>query len=182
VYAVGERTAAECRTQLGLACRGEHAGRAAALAPTIVADHLGGAAARPVLFLAGDKAMPVLPTLLAEARVPLEQVCVYATQPRADLPALLDAYHTRHGLALRWVVVHSPSTVYATAPTLARWAQPQPPQHQQGIRLAAIGPTTAAALETVGLVASAVAAVPSPAGVAAAILAAACDAPSVPTV
>ena len=118
--------------------------------------------ARPLLFLAGDKAMPVLPTLLTEARVPFEQLCVYETQPRPNLDALLAEYDAAHGATLRWVVVHSPSTVRATLPTLGRWAD-------RGVRLAAIGPTTAAALAAGGLAASAVAVTPTPTGVAAAI-------------
>ena len=165
VFSVGVRTAYACERQLGLASTGGAlAGRAAALAPVIVSTRVA-SETRPLLFLAGDKAMPVLPALLAEAHVPLVQACVYETRPRPDLPAALAPYSADGPDAPAWVVLHSPSAVTAVGAQLAAWTA-------HGVRLAAIGATTAAALATAGLVATATAPEPTSAGVAVALRAA----------
>ena len=115
-----------------------------------------------MLFLAGDKALPTMPTQLTAAGFRVEQLCVYETQPRPDLAAALEAYAAGVAHPPAWVGVFSPSGAHAARPVLDAWAR-------QGTRFAAIGPTTAAALVECSLVAAAVAEAPTPAGLAAAI-------------
>lgn len=146
-YAVGPLTARRAR-ELGLEVRGEDALTAEALAERIVEDAPRG----PLLFLAGSRRRDVLPQRLHAAAVPFDELVVYHTTlaPPAGMPAEAD-----------WAVFFSPSGVEAArgAPTFP-W---------NSVRRAAIGPTTAAALERAGHPPAAVAAEPSPRGLLAAL-------------
>lgn len=139
-YVVGPRTAEEMR-RLGFDPKGEGAGSAEALAPLIAP------ADRPLVFLCGNRTRDVLPTSLRAAGIPFEPVRVYKTRLRNDLDfSSLEAPS--------WLVFFSPSGLEAV-------------QREKGIDLhhvkkAAIGPTTAAALQSAGLPPDAVAGTPTP--------------------
>lgn len=142
-YAVGPRTS-EALRKIGFAPEGAEAGRAAALADVIARRAAG---AKPLLFLCGNRRRETLPQQLQGAGVPFEEQEVYETHVRSDLdfsaPPLPD-----------WLVFFSPSGLEAVQQ--ARGFDPS------AVRLAAIGPTTAAALKTAGYAVSAVAADPTP--------------------
>jgi uroporphyrinogen-III synthase len=151
-YAVGPKTAARLR-DVDLQPRGEEAGTAEALAQRIVDD----APAAPLLFLCGNRRRDTLPTRLTEAGVVLEEQTVYETQTRnaLDLPSPTGE---------TWLVFFSPSGLEAV--------QQATSVDPRNYRVAAIGPTTAGALEDAGLVVDAVAAEPGPDELVAAITAA----------
>lgn len=155
-YAVGPKTAARVEA-LGLRSRGAEAGDAAALADRIVGD----APSAPLLFLCGNRRRDTLPTRLREGDVPFDELVVYETHPRdsLDLPSSTGS---------TWLAFFSPSGLEAV-----RQAEAVDPAEY---RIAAIGPTTAGALEESGLSVEAVAAKPSPEGLVAAITGAEGDA------
>lgn len=139
-YVVGPRTAEEMR-RLGFEPVGEEAGSADVLAPLIAPSPL------PLVFLCGNRTRHVLPRRLRTAGIPFEPVLVYSTHLRDDLDFT--------GMERpSWVVFFSPSGLEAA-------------RHATGldlnqIRRAAIGPTTADALESAGLPPDAVADAPDP--------------------
>jgi uroporphyrinogen-III synthase len=143
-FAVGPKTAGDLRL-LSLAPAGEEAGGAEALADEIVRRWTPGTG--PLLFLAGNRRRDALPDALDAAGVPAEEVTVYHT-------------HLRTALAIpggaEWLAFFSPSGVEAVQKAEA--------VDPGAFRRAAIGPTTAEALEEAGLSADAVAATPSPTG------------------
>lgn len=141
-YAVGPKTAARLQ-ETGLRPRGEETGTAEALARWIVDD----APAAPLLFLCGNRRRDTLPDQLVEAGVSFEEQTVYETRPRntLDLPSLSGEM---------WLAFFSPSGLEA----VQQAASVDPSAY----RIAAIGPTTAGALEDAGLVVDAVAAEPAP--------------------
>ncbi len=148
-FAVGPRTADAARA-LGLRTEGEEAGAADALAERITRQ----AFEAPLLFLCGDRRRDDLPQRLRAAGTPFYELCVYRTHLRRDLDfGALGA--------LAWVVFFSPSGVeaarQAAGPAL------------EAARKAAIGPTTAEALQAAGWTAAAVAAAPTPEALAAAL-------------
>ncbi len=147
VYAVGPRTAAAVRA-LGWTPVGEEAGSGAALASIIItaAEHGAEGAARPYLFLCGDRRRDDVPHRLTAAGLAVEECVVYRTHVRAGVklpPASPGG----------WLVFFSPSGVETVHPGEVR---------ASGWRVAAIGPTTARALAEAGIPASAVAAEPTP--------------------
>ncbi|RMH67105.1 MAG: uroporphyrinogen-III synthase, partial [Bacteroidetes bacterium] len=157
VYAVGPRTAAAVRA-LGWTPVGEEAGSGAVLARIIItaAEHDAEGAARPYLFLCGDRRRDDVPHRLTEAGLAVEECVVYRTHVRAGVklpPASPGG----------WLVFFSPSGVEAVHPGEVR---------ASGWRVAAIGPTTASALAEAGIRASAVAAEPTPEALLAALQAA----------
>ncbi|NBB75309.1 MAG: uroporphyrinogen-III synthase [Bacteroidetes bacterium] len=149
-YAVGPKTAAALRA-LGVAPQGEDTGRAAALASMIAKTE------KPYLFLCGNRRRDTLPAALQEAGTPYEELIVYETHPRAaiDLPDPDSG---------DWIVFFSPSGIEALA---AASAEAVP-----AYRVAAIGPTTAAALRDHGWPPEAVAEAPAPSSLVAALQAA----------
>lgn len=151
-YAVGPATA-EALAALGLSSEKPLGGTAEALAEQIIQAP---PTPLPLLFLCGNRRREVLPALLTAAGIAWQEQCVYETQVQTDvrLPA---------GTLPAWLVSFSPSGV-AALQTL----QAEAPH----ARIAAIGPTTAAAVENKGLAVSAVAETPSPTGLAAALQAA----------
>jgi uroporphyrinogen-III synthase len=143
-FAVGPKTAGDLRV-LSLAPAGAQAGGAEALAEEIVRRQA--PEAGPLLFLAGNRRRDALPDALDAAGLPVDEVTVYHTHLRTALaiPAGAD-----------WLAFFSPSGVEAVQE--AGGVEPE------AFRRAAIGPTTADALEEAGLPADAVAATPSPTG------------------
>lgn len=150
-FVVGPATA-EAAAQLGLSPVGDEAGHADALADRIVQRSLD----RPLLFLCGDRRLDTLPDRLQAAGVALEEVVVYRTV--GDAGAFVHAMEERPD----WLVFFSPSGVEA-ADVLAGPSWNRIPK-------AAIGPTTAEALREAGYAPAAVAAAPTPAALAAALL------------
>jgi uroporphyrinogen-III synthase len=145
-YVVGPRTAEQVRA-LGLHPNGEAAGSAEELLDLIVDDD----PSKPLLFLSGNRRRDVLPDGLFEAGVKYDELEVYVTETRSDLQLPEGA---------TWLAFFSPSGIEAVqgngiVPT--------------DYRLAAIGETTAAALEEAGYPVSALADAPSPDALARAI-------------
>jgi len=141
-YAVGPKTADRLRA-LSFEVRGETAGDAEALADRIVED----APERPLLFLSGSRRRDVLPTALREAEVAFEEQVVYEAHTRTDIQLPDDP-------AALWLAFFSPSGLEAVQQADAKVLG--------HARCAAIGPTTAAALEEAGLTVDAVAHDPAP--------------------
>lgn len=146
-YVVGPGTAAGMRA-LGFHPEGEDTGSAEVLAPVI--EHQD----KPILFLCGNRSRDVLPKRLQAAGIPYVSLCVYETHLRTDL----DFTQVE---SPDWLVFFSPSGVEAV-------------QHASGIdwertRKAAIGLTTAQALEEAGWPPEAVAEQPTPESLAQAI-------------
>ncbi len=137
-YAVGPKTAAALRA-LGFAPEGEESGSAEALAAVI--------ANKKQLFLCGNRRRDTLPDALGEAGIPFDELVVYETRTRMDV-ALPEG---REG---DWLVFFSPSGVEAI--------ESAPGADPSRYRKAAIGATTAAALEEHGWTAEAVADAPTP--------------------
>lgn len=150
-FAVGPKTASVAEA-LGLDVFGRTAGTAEGLADEIARCRF----EAPLLFLCGNRRRDALPQRLAEAGVPVRELCVYETHPRTDLHL---------GVVPTWLVFFSPSGVEA----VQRNAQIDPLR----ARRAAIGPTTAGALRAAGWPPSAVAPEPTPEALAAALQAAA---------
>ena len=148
-YAVGPKTAARLQA-LGLRARGDDTGTADALAARIVKDDPDA----PLLFLSGNRRRETLPEALRAAEVRFDELVVYETHARTDLDV------PARGRA-SWLVFFSPSGLEAV--TRAEGVD------VQAHRLAAIGPTTAEALEGDGHAVEAVADEPSPDGLVAAL-------------
>lgn len=142
MFAVGPRTASELR-RIGFNPTGEGSGSAEMLSEYIVHQDF----ERPLLFLCGNRRRDTLPALLSAHGVPFEELCVYASEERAEL-----------SLAARplpdWVVFFSPTGVMVVL-------------HDGGwdlakVRIAAIGETTAVAVRVRGYRVGATAAEPTP--------------------
>lgn len=152
IFVVGPRTAAELRA-IGFEPEGEQSGSARMLADYI----LNRKPRRPLLFLCGERRRDELPRRLQGGGVPVEEICVYRSRSKPNLEV--------HALPKPdWLVFFSPSGIEA--------AQRGFGFGMADVRIAAIGTTTGSALESAGYRVDAVAAEPSPAGVAAAIVAA----------
>ncbi|WP_022836736.1 uroporphyrinogen-III synthase [Salisaeta longa] len=137
-YAVGPKTAQALRA-LGLRPVGHDAGSARQLASRLKATDA------PFLFLCGNRRRDTLPNALREQGLSYTEQVVYHTHLRTDvtLPDTVD-----------WIAVFSPSGRKALA---ASGIDPS------AYQIAAIGPTTAAALREASCTVAAVAASPSPA-------------------
>jgi uroporphyrinogen-III synthase len=147
-FVVGPKTAERFRA-LGLDVQGAHTGSADALASWI-AD---AGPEQPLLFLSGNRRRETLPEGLREAGVAFDEQVVYETHTRGDLSL-------PSGAGGAWLVFFSPSgldAVQASGCPIDTY------------RCAAIGSTTAAALEEEGLSVRAVADAPSPQGLVSAI-------------
>lgn len=152
VFAVGPRTADRLRW-IGFEPEGEESGSAEMLVDLI----RGHAFDRPLLFLCGNRRLDVLPTRLHAAGIEVEEIEVYVSRLRPNLDWPTDKRPD-------WIVFFSPSGYEAV--------RQAPNTNMTGVRVAAIGPTTAEALRAGGLDVSAVADEPSPRALSAAIRAA----------
>ncbi len=148
-YVVGPKTAQSLRA-VGLQPVGADTGSADALADRIVEE----APEAPVLFLAGNRRRDTLPHRLRAEDVAFDELIVYETRARSGLTLP----------SAPWLVFFSPSGWDAI--------QASESVDPSTYRIAAIGPTTASALQDRGLVVEAVADTPSPEGLVAALSAA----------
>ncbi|HMB91519.1 MAG TPA: uroporphyrinogen-III synthase [Rhodothermales bacterium] len=148
VFVVGPRTAAAVH-DLGLTAVGADSGNAAALAEIICQRTF----SLPLLFLSGNRRRDALSDQLTAGGTPFQEICVYETHLRTDLP--LDTLP-----ALDWLAFFSPSGVEAVQ---------QCDFDASTIPKAAIGPTTAQAIEAAGWTVDALAQQPAPEALAAAI-------------
>ena len=147
VFVVGSGTA-ELVRRSGFEAEGEESGTGSALAEYILAGYTD---AKPLLFLAGNRRRPELYDRLTTADLRVKEVTVYETEVNS-----LDV----SGLSKTdWLVFFSPSGVDSIAEVddLAEF------------KIAAIGETTAFALEERGIAVHAVAEEPTPEGLLAAI-------------
>jgi uroporphyrinogen-III synthase len=121
------------------------AGNALSLASIIVNEHKRTPFVKPFLFICGDKRLDALPNALSEAKIPLQQLCVYQTQPVSHI-ALPTAKETATGIedAPFAVVFFSPSGVSAVMSQHLQTLQCLIDQSKT--RIIAIGPTTKSAL------------------------------------
>ncbi len=148
-FAVGPKTASALRT-LGFEPQGEAAGSAHKLANVVIRHPF----EKPLLFVCGNRHRHELPNLLRRAQVAFEVCIVYETRSRTDMASLTKTTPD-------WLVFFSPSGVEAVDRVLG--------MNRATIRCAAIGPTTAAALEAAGWTVDAVAATPTPDALVAAV-------------
>lgn len=142
VYAVGSGTAEALRS-IGFEPDGEESGSAETLANIISKRSFD----RPLLFLSGDRRRDVLPTRLRSAGIQIEELCVYENRSRSPV-----GWPTEQ--VPDWVVFFSPSGFEAIR---EEWEE-----RLRGVRIAAIGPTTAEVLGSAGVVVATVAGEPSP--------------------
>jgi len=149
-FAVGPKTASRLH-EVGLEPRGGDAGNAAALAEQIVEA----APSAPLLFLSGNRRRNTLPNRLREAGLAFDELVVYETRSRSDLTLPPPGSSSDPS----WLVFFSPSGREAV-----EQAPAVDPDQLRRYRLAAIGPTTAGALEEAGGAVAAVAPEPSPDG------------------
>lgn len=156
VFAVGPKTAKVLR-ESGLEPSGEDTGDAAALAAHIVETPEGADGARPLLFLCGNRRREALPDRLRAEGIAFEECVAYETHLREG--PWLGA-----GEGPDWAVFFSPSGVEAV--------QSSQEPGWDAVRKAALGPTTAGALEEAGWPPEAVAEVPTPEALAEALAAA----------
>jgi len=152
-YAVGPATA-EALAALGLSPETPLAGTAEALAEQIIQAP---PAPLPLLFLCGNRRREVLPAMLTAAGIAWQELQVYETHVQTDVSL-------PEGPSPMWIVSFSPSGVPALQALLSE---------APDARIAAIGSTTATAVQEQGLTVSAVAKTPSPKGLVAALQAAA---------
>ena len=142
LFTVGPRTAAAIRS-LGYEPEGEHTGSAEQLAAYILERHTGGT----LLFLCGDRRRDVLPSLLREAGIRMEEIVAYRTRLRT--------LHAWPGdKKPDWVVFFSPSGLEAVLHS--------PGVSLEGISIAAIGSVTAEAVRAHGFRVHATAHEPTP--------------------
>lgn len=126
----------------------EEAGCAHNLAQVIVSRPRSGL---PLLFLCGENRRPELPQTLLSHVVPFVELAVYATRQHEQLGIGVDALSRLHSM-----VFFSPEG----ARTICNLMNSQ--TLKEGVRLFAIGPTTAAELRALGLPVSGVAKAPTP--------------------
>ncbi|KAI4888521.1 hypothetical protein NFI96_034166, partial [Prochilodus magdalenae] len=154
VYVVGKATASLVEA-LGLTPFGEHTGTADVLSRLIIERE--GPAILPLLFPCGSLKREVLPAALRQNDIPLESLTVYQTAEHPDLEKNITHYFTSQGIPAS-IAFFSPSGVKFCLDTIKRRAGAQ----LDGIKFAAIGPTTADALEAEGLKVSCSAEKPTP--------------------
>ena len=144
IYCVGPATAAPLRAA-GLTPSVPGSGTASSLAESLSLEE----EHRPLLFLCGARRLDDLPRILEKRGAAVRELVVYQSEPN---PAYVLEGHPRPD----WIAFFSPSAVAGLAAFVGeRWPT---------ARRAAIGPTTARALERAGLRADAVAAQPTPGG------------------
>uniref|UniRef100_A0A3B4ELL7 Uroporphyrinogen-III synthase n=2 Tax=Pygocentrus nattereri TaxID=42514 RepID=A0A3B4ELL7_PYGNA len=154
VYVVGKATASLVEA-LGLTACGEQTGTADVLSRLIIERE--NPAILPLLFPCGSLKREVLPTALRQNEIPLETLTVYQTAEHPDLEKNITHYFNNQGMPAS-VAFFSPSGVKFCLDTLKRLAGPRLDQ----IKFAAIGPTTADALEAEGLTVGCSAEKPTP--------------------
>ncbi|NXC34364.1 HEM4 synthase, partial [Campylorhamphus procurvoides] len=160
-YVVGKATASLVE-EIGLTPQGEQCGNAEKLAEYICSREKPNSSA--LLFPCGALKREVLPTVLRERGVPLESLTVYQTTQHPDLQEALSTYFSQQGVPAS-VVFFSPSGVKFCLQHIQKLSG----DGIHHIKFAAIGPTTAEALEAAGVPVSCTAGTPTPQDLAAAI-------------
>ncbi|NXS47181.1 HEM4 synthase, partial [Balaeniceps rex] len=117
-----------------------------------------------LLFPCGALKREVLPTVLREKGIPLESLTVYQTTQHTDLQESLSSYFSQQGIPAS-VVFFSPSGVKFCLQHIQKLSG----DFINRIKFAAIGPTTAEAMEAAGIPVSCTAESPTPQDLAAGI-------------
>lgn len=173
VYAVGPRTASDLEA-LGFEPRGESSGSAEALVARIISDEKarGRPFEAPLLFVSGTRSRRTVPDGLREADIACEEIQVYDTRARGRHQADTQAREDHQG-ETRARGAHQEMIQDLRAARDADWLVFFSPSGVQSVldleeidvserRCAAIGPTTAAALQERGIDPAAVADEPAP--------------------
>ncbi|XP_026560736.1 uroporphyrinogen-III synthase [Pseudonaja textilis] len=154
IYVVGKATAGLV-TEIGLKPQGEDCGNAEKLARFICSREPSNSL--PLLFPCGALKRETLPTMLKDKDVMLESVTVYQTSQHPDLQESLTNYFSQEGVPAS-VIFFSPSGVKYCLKQILKLSGDFISQ----IKFAAIGPTTAEALVTEGILVSCTASRPTP--------------------
>ncbi|XP_010283378.1 PREDICTED: uroporphyrinogen-III synthase [Phaethon lepturus] len=160
-YVVGKATASLVE-EIGLTPQGEKSGNAEKLAEYICSREKPNSSA--LLFPCGALKREVLPTVLREKAVILESLTVYQTTQHTDLQESLSSYFSQKGIP-ESIVFFSPSGVKFCLQHLQKLSG----DFISHIKFAAIGPTTAEAMEAAGILVSSTAESPTPRDLAAGI-------------
>ncbi|XP_029885724.1 uroporphyrinogen-III synthase isoform X1 [Aquila chrysaetos chrysaetos] len=160
-YVVGKATASLVE-EIGLIPQGEKSGNAEKLAEYICSREKPNSSA--LLFPCGALKREVLPTVLREKGIPLESLTVYQTTQHADLQGSLSSYFSQQGFPAS-IVFFSPSGVKFCLQHIQKLSG----DLINHIKFAAIGPTTAEAMEAAGIPVSCTAESPTPQDLAAGI-------------
>ncbi|XP_077679037.1 uroporphyrinogen-III synthase isoform X1 [Eretmochelys imbricata] len=161
VYVVGKATASLVE-EIGLAPQGEKCGNAEKLAGYICARETPNSS--PLLFPCGSLKREVLPTILKEKGISLESLTVYQTAQHPSLQESLKNYFSQQGIPAS-ITFFSPSGVRFCLQHIQKFSGDLINQ----IKFAAIGPTTAEAMEAEGIPVSCTAENPTPQDLAAGI-------------
>lgn len=161
VYVVGKATASLVE-EIGLIPQGEKSGNAEKLAEYICSREKPNHSA--LLFPCGALKREVLPTVLQEKGIALESLTVYQTTQHSDLQESLSSYFSQQGIPAS-IVFFSPSGVKFCLQHIQKLLG----DFSNNIKFAAIGPTTAEAMEAAGIPASCTAESPTPQDLAAGI-------------
>ncbi|KAM9462158.1 uroporphyrinogen-III synthase [Clarias gariepinus] len=161
VYVVGKATASLVEA-VGLKPLGEHTGTADVLSRLIIERE--NATSLPLFFPCGSLKREVLPTTLRQHGVPLETLTVYETAEHPDLERNITHYFSEQGVPAS-VAFFSPSGVKFCLELVKKLSGEKLDQ----MKFAAIGPTTAQALQEAGVSASCTAQKPTPQHLATAI-------------
>ncbi|XP_067389448.1 uroporphyrinogen-III synthase [Emydura macquarii macquarii] len=161
VYVVGKATASLVE-EIGLAPQGEKCGNSEKLATYICARETPNSS--PLLFPCGSLKREVLSTILKEKGISLESLTVYQTAEHPSLQESLKNYFTQQGIPAS-ITFFSPSGVRFCLQHIQKFSGDLINQ----IKFAAIGPTTAEAMEAEGILVSCTAKNPTPEDLAAGI-------------
>ncbi|XP_062491223.1 uroporphyrinogen-III synthase isoform X1 [Pezoporus occidentalis] len=154
VYVVGKATASLVE-EIGLTPQGEKSGNAEKLAEYICSREKSSSSA--LLFPCGALKREVLPTVLREKGITLESLTVYQTTQHAHLQESLSSYFSQQGIPAS-IVFFSPSGVRFCLQHIQKLLG----DYINHIKFAAIGPTTAEAMEAAGIPVSCTAESPTP--------------------
>ncbi|XP_064001375.1 uroporphyrinogen-III synthase isoform X2 [Pogoniulus pusillus] len=142
-YVVGKTTASLVE-EIGLSSHGEKSGNAEKLAEYICSREKLNSLA--LLFPCGALKREVLPTILREKGIALESLIVYQTTQHSDLQESLSSYFSQQGIPA-CIVFFSPSGVRFCLQHIQKLSG----NFINTIKFAAIGPTTAEAMEAAGI-------------------------------
>ncbi|XP_031410392.1 uroporphyrinogen-III synthase isoform X2 [Meleagris gallopavo] len=148
--------------EIGLSPQGEKSGNAEKLAEYICSREKPHSSS--LLFPCGALKREVLPTALKEKGIPLESLTVYQTAQHEHLQQSLSSYFSQQGIPAS-IVFFSPSGVKFCLQHIQKLSGDSANQ----IKFAAIGPTTAEAMEAAGIPVSCTAESPTPQDLAAGI-------------
>ncbi|XP_048801368.1 uroporphyrinogen-III synthase isoform X3 [Lagopus muta] len=141
--------------EIGLSPQGEKSGNAEKLAEYICSREKPHSSS--LLFPCGALKREVLPTALKEKGIPLESLTVYQTAQHEHLQQSLSSYFSQQGIPAS-IVFFSPSGVKFCLQHIQKLSG----DSANHIKFAAIGPTTAEAMEAAGIPVSCTAESPTP--------------------